>query len=61
MPDDITQSQVHWLEGAVKSPHALARALPPIAVTGSRGANAALASLLTALQNMGLVDDNTVV
>lgn len=28
-------------------------------VTGSRGGNAALASLLTALENMGLIIDNT--
>lgn len=31
----------------------------PITVTGSRGGNAALASLLTALETQGLVLDNT--
>lgn len=31
----------------------------PVAVAGSRGANAALASLLTALASLGLIVDNT--
>ena len=31
----------------------------PVSVTGSRGGNAALASLLTALASIGLITDNT--
>lgn len=32
---------------------------PPVTVTGSRGGNAALASLLTALEALGLITDST--
>ena len=56
MPEEVVhtatgrQLRTHLGEGA------------PIAkptVTGSRGANAALASLLTALANLGLITDST--
>lgn len=32
---------------------------PPPSVTGSRGGNAALASLLTELDTLGIIEDNT--
>lgn len=32
---------------------------PPSPVTGSRGGNAALASLLTTLDTLGIIDNNT--
>lgn len=37
----------------------LAGESPPIAVSGSRGGNTALANLLAALEDLGLITDNT--
>jgi hypothetical protein len=51
---DFFLRQQAFLQNLVKSDS-------PIKVTGSRGGNAALAGLLTALESKGLIIDNTTV
>lgn len=52
---DTTTSPVHWVERAALN----ATADAPVEVTGSAGANAALISLLTALESLGLITDSS--
>lgn len=52
---DITKSAHHLIETAARG----ATDTPPVEVTGSAGGNAALENLLTALESLGFITDNT--
>lgn len=50
-----TNSAQHWMEARIASGSVVAT--PD--VTGAKGGNAALTSLLTALANLGIITDST--
>lgn len=55
MAASTVKSPVHWVERAVAN----ATASGPVAVTGAKGGNAALTSLIAALVSLGLITDST--
>lgn len=58
MAADITNSPVHWVEGALRASGQTV--LPPITVTGARDeTEGAIANLLAALEDIGLIVNST--